>query len=733
MALRNFRLEVDAEGIAVATWDNVGRPVNVITEEVGQEIYELIERLATDPAIKGLVLASAKSTFCAGADLNMLQRFATLGGEPTARARTIFNTMMATHLMLRKLETVGKPVVAAINGTALGGGYEVALCCHRLIAADNPRAQIGLPEAKIGIMPGMGGTQRLARRIGAVQSLPIMLEGKSFDPQGALKAGLIDAVVPSTELIAAAKRWIREGGEGVQSWDRPDYKVPGGAPYSDEANQSFIVGNALLRKRTFGNYPGPEYIMRAVYEGLMVPFDLGIRIEARYAAHLMGLPSARNMIRSLFLSMQDLNKLAGRPEGVPPFEVKRLGVLGAGMMGSGIAYVSALAGLEVVLIDVTQEVAEKGKTHAAALLEKQVARGRTTPAERDAVLARIRPTTDFAALAGCELVIEAVFEDRAVKEEAIRKAEAVLTPSAVFGTNTSTLPITSLAKASARPKSFVGIHFFSPVDRMQLVEIIKGRATSPATIAKAMDYVKAIRKTPIVVNDERGFYTSRCFSTYVDEGVRMLAEGIAPAIIDNVGRMSGMPRGPLEVSDDVALDLQLRILKAAKADLGAAYKESPTERALVFLVETHGRLGRKSGKGYYDYLEGGKKRLWPGLRDFARPTVTEAPPALVEELKQRLLVRQALEAARCVGEGVITDPRAADVGAILGWGFAPQTGGPLSYIDTVGAKAFVETCAKLARKFGERFRPNKLLRDMAVGGETFYSRFASEPRKAEAA
>jgi 3-hydroxyacyl-CoA dehydrogenase/enoyl-CoA hydratase/3-hydroxybutyryl-CoA epimerase len=733
MALKNFKLEVDADGIAVATWDNIGRPVNVITEEVGQEIYEIIERLATDSAIKGLVLASAKSTFCAGADLNMLQRIATMAGDPLTRAKATFNTMMATHLMLRKLETVGKPVVAAMNGTALGGGYEVALCCHRLIAADNPRAQIGLPEARIGIMPGMGGTQRLARRIGAALSLPIMLEGKSFDPKGALQAGLVHEVVPPTDLIAAAKRWIREGGEGTQPWDKPDYKVPGGGPYSDEANQNFIVGNALLHKRTYGNYPGAEYIMRAVYEGLMVPIDLGLRIEARYATHLMGLPSARNMMRSLFLSMQDLNKLAGRPEGVPPFEVKALGVLGAGMMGSGIAYVSALAGLEVVLIDVTQEAAEKGKAHTASLLEKQIARGRKTPGERDQALARIRPTTDVGALSNCGLVIEAVFEDRAVKEDTIRKAEAVLPSSAVFGTNTSTLPITSLAKASARPRQFVGIHFFSPVDRMQLVEIIKGKQTAPETIARAMDYVRKIGKTPIVVNDARGFYTSRCFSTYVDEGAQMLSEGVAPAIIDNVGRMTGMPRGPLEVSDDVALDLQLRILKATKADLGAAYKESPTERALVFLVETHGRLGRKNGKGYYDYLDGGKKRLWPGLKDFARPSVTEAPPALVEELKTRLLCRQALEAARCVADGVIADPRYADVGAILGWGFAPQTGGPLSYIDSLGAKAFVDICTKLARKYGERFRPNKLLRDMAASNETFYGRFAPQPRKAEAA
>jgi 3-hydroxyacyl-CoA dehydrogenase/enoyl-CoA hydratase/3-hydroxybutyryl-CoA epimerase len=733
MTLRNFKFEVDADGIAVATWDNVGRPVNVITEEVAGEIYEIIERLATDAAIKGLVLASGKSSFCAGADLNMLQSWAAMEGDPVKRAEKIFAMMMATHAMLRKLETVGKPVVAAINGTALGGGLEIALSCHRLIAADNPRAQIGLPEAKIGIMPGAGGTQRVSRRIGAAAALPLILEGKSFDPKGALQAGLIHELVPPTELLASAKRWIKNGGEGVQPWDKPDFKVPGGGPYSDEANTNFIVGNALLRKRTYGNYPGAEYIMRAVYEGLMLPIDLGLRVEARYATHLMGLPSARSMIRSLFLSMQDLNKLAGRPEGVPPSEVKKLGVLGAGMMGSGITYVSALAGIDVVLLDTTQELAEKGKAHSAELLEKQISRGRQTAEGRDKVLARIKPTARFEDLADVGLIIEAVFEDRAVKEETIKKAEALIPAAAVFGSNTSTLPITGLAKASMRPKQFIGIHFFSPVDRMPLVEIIKGKATAPATIAKAMDYVKKIGKTPIVVNDSRGFYTSRCFSTYVDEGAIMLAEGIAPAIVDNVGRMTGMPRGPLEVSDDVALDLQLRILEATKRDLGEAYKPSATDKVLDFLVVKNGRLGRKNGKGYYDYLEGGKKRLWPGLRTFVTPSVTEADPAQVDELKKRLLCRQALEAARCVAEGVVTDPRYADVGAILGWGFAPYTGGPLSYIDSMGAKAFVETCAKFARKYGERFRPNKLLRDMAAKGETFYGRFAPQARKAEAA
>jgi 3-hydroxyacyl-CoA dehydrogenase/enoyl-CoA hydratase/3-hydroxybutyryl-CoA epimerase len=560
--------------------------------------------------------------------------------------------------------------------------------------------------------------------IGAVLALPLILEGKALDPKSALAMGLVNEVVPAAELIGAAKSWIKEKGDAKAPWDKDGYKIPGGGPYSDEANQQFIAGNALIVKQTYGNYEAQKAIMSCVYEGLQVPIDVGLRVECRYITKLMLAPQSRNMMRTLFLSMQELGKLARRPKGVPASQVKKLGVLGAGMMGAGIAYVSALAGMEVVLLDATQEAAEKGKAHAKDILDKAVAKGRQTAEKRDQILARITATTSYDLLKGADLVIEAVFEDRKIKADVTKKAEAQLASAAVFGSNTSTLPITGLAEASARPENFIGIHFFSPVDRMPLVELILGKTTSPAALAKAMDYVQAIKKTPIVVNDRRGFYTSRCFSTYADEGMQMLLEGYKPALIENIGRQTGMPRGPLEISDDVALDLAFKISEATRKETG--HPARPVDELLRKMVVDLGRLGRKNGKGFYDYPADGKKLLWPGLKDLAAPKILEAAPPLIAELKTRLLYRQALEAARCVEESVVTDPRDGDVGAILGWGFAPYTGGPLSLIDTVGAKAFVATCDHFAKRLGERWMPCTLLREMAEKGETFYGRFGEK-------
>jgi 3-hydroxyacyl-CoA dehydrogenase/enoyl-CoA hydratase/3-hydroxybutyryl-CoA epimerase len=736
MTFENFKVEVDADGIALVTFDVPGRSMNTLTASVIGEFPALTKMIATDAAIKGAVITSGKASgFCAGADLGEI---GANGGARAAmseqeRLKATFDNVFLLNRTFRALETCGKPVAAAVNGLALGGGLEIALACHYRVVADNPKIQLGLPEAKVGLLPGAGGTQRLPRLIGAMKALPLILEGKSVDPSEAKAMGFVNEVVPADQVVAAAKAWVKTKGDAVAPWDKKDFKIPGGNPYSPGGGQVFVMGTAMLRKQSYGNYPAQRYIMQAVYEGIQVPFDAAIRIESRYFAKLMMDPTSRNMVRSLFVSMQDLGKGARRPANQPATDVKKLGVLGAGMMGAGIAYVSAMAGIQVVLLDASQEAAEKGKAYSTGLLDKAVSRGKSTAEKRDAVLGLITPTTDYALLAGCDLIVEAVFETREIKADVTKKAEAVISDTAIFGSNTSTLPISGLAEASVRPASFIGIHFFSPVDKMQLVEIIMGKATDDRALAVAIDYVKKIKKTPIVVNDSRGFYTSRCFGTYVSEGIEMLAEGIAPAIIDNVGRMTGMPRGPLELSDDVALDLAHKVREATAKDLGDRYEPTAADPLVKAMVVDQGRFGRKNGKGFYDYPKDGKKTLWPGLSQLVPPTVREAEPELVDELKKRLLYRQAIEAARCYEEGVVTDPRDADVGAILGWGYAPWSGGPVSLIDTVGVAKFVEECDRFAQKYGKRFMPNALLRDMAAKGDTFYSRFNPNAKKANAA
>jgi 3-hydroxyacyl-CoA dehydrogenase/enoyl-CoA hydratase/3-hydroxybutyryl-CoA epimerase len=736
MTYENFKVDVDADGVALVTFDVPGRSMNTLTASVIAEFPKLVDQIASDPAIKGAVLTSGKASgFCAGADLGDINSGAGQSDAPKSedeKLKQLFDRVFLLNKTFRKLETCGKPVAAALNGLALGGGLEIALACHYRVVADNPKIQLGLPEAKVGLLPGAGGTQRLPRLLGAMKAAPLILEGKSVDPAEAKSLGIVHEVVPADQLVQAAKTWILTKGDPVAPWDKKDFKIPGGGPTSPGGAQVFVMGTAMLRKQSYGNYPAQRYILSAVYEGLQVPFDAAIRIESRYMAKLMMDPASRNMVRSLFVSMQDLGKGARRPQGQPQTDVKKLGVLGAGMMGAGIAYSSAMAGIEVVLIDTAQEAADKGKAYSAGLLDKAVSRGKMTAEKRDAVLALISPTTDYAHLTGVDLIVEAVFETREIKADVTKRAEAVISADAIFGSNTSTLPISGLAEASQRPESFIGIHFFSPVDKMQLVEIIMGAKTNDRALAVAVDYVKKIKKTPIVVNDSRGFYTSRCFGTYVSEGIEMLAEGIAPAIIDNVGRMTGMPRGPLELSDDVALDLAHKVREATAKDLGDRYEPSAADPLIKTMVVDQGRYGRKNGKGFYDYPKDGKKSLWPGLADIVKPVIKEAEPDYVEELKKRFLYRQAIEAARCYEEGVVTDPRDADVGAILGWGFAPWTGGPVSLIDTVGTAKFVEECDRFAQKYGKRFMPNALLRDMAAKGETFYQRFNPAAKKVAA-
>ena len=730
-----FKFAVDNDGIATATFDVPGRSMNTLTAAALKDITAIAERVKTDAAIKGLVITSGKPTgFCAGADIGEMEGNAGVKAAELTENEKLnrqFEGAFGFNRVLRGLETCGKPVAAAINGLALGGGLEVTLACHYRVVGDNPKIQLGLPEAKIGLLPGAGGTQRLPRLIGAMNALPLILEGKPSTPQEALKLGFVHAVVPAGTEVGAAKEWIKTKGDAVQPWDKKDFKIPGGTPHSPGGGTAFVMGNAMLRKQSYGNYPAQLSIMKCVYEGIQVPIDAGLRIESRYFAALSAHPTAKNMMRSLFLSMQELGKGARRPKDEAPTDAKKVGIIGAGMMGAGIAYVQAVAGIETVLIDQTIEAAEKGKSYAAGLLAKQVERGKMAKEKADGILALITPTTDYAALKGADLVVEAVFENRDIKATVTKAAEAVIPETAVFGSNTSTLPITGLAEASIRPESFIGIHFFSPVDKMGLVEIILGKKTNPHAVAVAVDYVKKIKKTPIVVNDSRGFYTSRCFGTYVAEGQEMLAEGIAPAIVDNVGRMTGMPRGPLELADDVALDLAYKVREQTKKDLGSAYVAGPSDALIEALVVKEGRLGRKNGKGFYDYpANKGPKTLWPGLADLVKITTTEAEPAAVDELKKRFLYRQAVEAARCYAENVVTDPRDADVGAILGWGFAPWTGGPISLIDTVGLKKFVEECDRMAQAYGARFAPPQLLRDMAAKGETFYGNYKAAQKAA---
>jgi 3-hydroxyacyl-CoA dehydrogenase / enoyl-CoA hydratase / 3-hydroxybutyryl-CoA epimerase len=737
MSFTNFKIENDSEGIAVVTWDSPGRSMNVIDAKVMDELSAIIDQTTADAAVKGVVITSGKDAFCAGADLTMLEglsrSFAELAasqGEEAAMTR-FFEESRRWSVLCRRVETCGKPWVAALNGTALGGGFELALACHRRIAADNPRTRVGQPEVKVGLIPGAGGTQRIARMMPPSDALQFLLKGDQVQlPRGkAMK--LIDTVVPKTDLIRTAKEWIKSGGSAKAPWDVDGFKLPGGPVYSKAGIMVFTPANAIYRRETYDNYPAARAILQVVYEGLQLPMDQALRVESRWFAKILRSPEAAAMIRTLFVSMQELNKGARRPANVAANQLKKIGVIGAGFMGGAIAYVSALAGLNVVLIDRDPETAEKGKAHSHKLVTDQINRGRATTADRDALLARITATADFVVLKDCELVIEAVFEDRKIKEEVISRTQNVLGEAAIFGSNTSTLPITSLAAAFKDRARFIGIHFFSPVERMMLVEIIMGKETGDAALAMALDFARTIRKTPIVVNDSRGFYASRVVGTYLREGHLMLTEGMPPALIENVARMAGMPVGPLSLTDEVAVDLAWKILKATEADLGAAAVDPKQKALLSEMVEKRSRFGRKNGKGFYDYPQNAPKRLWPGLADL-QPTRLNVDDIDITVLKRRLLGIQALESARCIEDRVVTDVREADVGSILGFGFAPFTGGTISYIDGMGVKNFVQMCNDLAKACGERFKPSKLLIDMANKGETFYGRFAPAKRKAVA-
>ena len=732
--MASFKLDVDSDGIALVTWDMGDRSMNVITMDVIAELGTVVDKVANDAAIKGVVITSAKPAFCGGADLTMLENMRGLYADMVSKqgeeaaAKMVFDESRKLSQLYRRIETCGKPWVCALNGAAMGGGFELALACHYRVASDDAKTRLGLPEIKIGLFPGAGGTQRVARMLQPADALQFLLKGDQLKVDRAKAMKLIDAVVPAADLIKTAKDWIKAGGKAKAPWDTEGFRLPGGPVYSKAGMMTFPAANAIYRRETYDNYPAARAILQVVYEGLQLPIDTALRVESRWFAKILRSPEAAAMIRTLFVSMQDLNKGARRPGNEPPTSLKKIGVVGAGFMGAGIAQVTAAAGLQVALVDRDQETADKGKAGLHKALSDRVMKGRMKGAERDELLARIAPTADYAALKDCDLVIEAVYEDRKVKYDVVAKIQAVVGDKAILGSNTSTLPITTLASEFKDPARFVGIHFFSPVDRMMLVEIILGKQTGDKALAVALDYVRAIRKTPIVVNDSRGFYTSRVVGTYIREGHLMVVEGIPPAMIENVGRMAGMPVGPLALNDEVAVDLAWKILNATEADLGAKAIDPRQKSLLREMVEKRGRFGRKNGKGFYDYPANGPKKLWPGLADF-QPKPLDPDKIDIDELKLRLLGIQALETARCFEEKVLTDVREADVGSILGFGFAPFSGGTLSWIDMMGTKNFVAACRKLEKKYGARFAPNKLLLDLAAKGEGFYDRFAPAKKK----
>jgi 3-hydroxyacyl-CoA dehydrogenase / enoyl-CoA hydratase / 3-hydroxybutyryl-CoA epimerase len=723
--LSDFTLTTDADGVVTIAWDVAQKSMNVMSTEAFALLGDLVDQALGDPGVKGIILTSGKKDFAGGMDLNVIARMRAGGAE------AIFAGVMQMHHALRRIERAGmdtktlkggKPIVAALPGTALGIGLELPLACHRIIAADNPKARIGLPEIMVGIFPGAGGTTRLTRKLGAMMAAPFLLEGRLVSPKDARAAGLIDEVVAPEALLARAKEWVLSATEAdlVKPWDQKGYKMPGGTPYHPAGFQTFVGASAMVLAKTMGVYPAAKALLAAVYEGALVPFDTALRIEARHFTSVLMNPSSSAMIRSLFINKEALEKGANRP-GVADQSVRKLGVIGAGMMGAAIAYVAANAGIEVVLIDATQEAADRGRAHSEGLLDKGLKRGKVTAERRAEVLSRITATTDYAALDGTDLIVEAVFEDPKVKADVTARVEAAT--AAIYATNTSTLPITGLAAASKRPEQFIGIHFFSPVDKMNLVEIIRGKATGDVAVAKALDFVRQIRKTPIVVNDARFFYANRCIIPYINEGIRMVAEGVEPALIENAAKLVGMPLGPLQLVDETSIDLGVKIAKATKAAMGADYPDEAVDHILFWMAD-QGRLGKKANAGFYGYSDKGERLgLWEGLE--LKYALDKVQPSLTD-VQHRLLFAQVLEAVRALEEGVLTDIREGDVGAILGWGFAPWSGGPFSWLDIIGAGRALDICRGLTAQFGPRFHAPALLREMAEKGETFYGRFAGE-------
>jgi 3-hydroxyacyl-CoA dehydrogenase / enoyl-CoA hydratase / 3-hydroxybutyryl-CoA epimerase len=702
----------DEEGIVTLTMDMPGRSTNVINEAFGAALRTALDQLETDKLLSGVILTSAKNTFMAGGDLEWLVQL----DDP----QTAFLAAQEIKALFRRLEKLGKPVVAAINGSALGGGLELALACHRRIANDNKKLNIGFPEVTLGLLPGGGGVIRLSHLIGLQEAFPYLMEGKQIDPQAAIKAGIIDELAEDkTDLTHRAKAWILSQPPAYQPWDKPRFQIPGGSPTNPRVAQMLAIAPAMLKKKTYGNYPAPQAIMNTAVEGAMVDFDTALRIESRYFAQVATGQVAKNMINAFWFQLNQINAGENRPANIASTNTKKVGVLGAGMMGHGIAYVSAYAGMDVVIKDITLEKAVAGKEAIAGIINKRVASGKMAADQAKQILNRIQTTVEPADLQGCDLVIEAVFENRELKARVTAEAEVEISETAVFASNTSTLPITSLATNSARPSNFIGLHFFSPVHKMKLVEIICGRQTSEAALAKAFDFVRKIGKIPIVVNDSRGFYTSRVFSTYLQEGLALLSEGQHPRAIESAGLQAGMPVGPLALADEVSLSLMVHINEQTRKDLAAEGQELPAHPAdNVFEVMTRdfSRLGKASGAGFYEYPAGETKYLWPELSSlFAQ----DGHKLSQKEMIERMMFIQALETARCYAEGVVTSVADANIGSIFGWGFAPFKGGTLQYINDYGLNLFVQRSLELADQYGERFRPPTLLTTMAEEKRAF--------------
>jgi 3-hydroxyacyl-CoA dehydrogenase/enoyl-CoA hydratase/3-hydroxybutyryl-CoA epimerase len=721
MSARNtIRWEKGDDGVVILTLDDPEQSANTMNQAFAESFAATIDRLEAErDDITGVIITSAKKTFFAGGDLNDL-----LAARPED-APQVYEGSMELKRNLRRLETLGRPVVAAINGAALGGGLEIALACHRRLVVDDSGIQLGQPEVQLGLLPGAGGVVRTVRLLGITNALmQVLLQGKRHRPQKALEIGIVDELVPSKDdLIPTAKAWIKENPDAAAPWDRDGYKIPGGTPSNPKFAQNLPAFPANLRKQLKGaNYPAPHHIMAAAVEGAQVDFDAAQEIEARYFTDLVVSQVAKNMIQAFFFDLQAVTGKRDRPDDVETFEAKKVVVLGAGMMGAAIAYVCAKAGIEVVLKDVDQAAAERGKGYSEKLVSKAVERGRSTQEQADALLARITPTTDPAAAAGADLVIEAVFEDPKVKAEVFKEIEPHVAPDALLGSNTSTLPITDLAQAVSRPEDFIGLHFFSPVDKMPLLEIIKGEKTSDETLWRALDVAKQIRKTPIVVNDSRGFFTSRVIGTFIMEAIAMLDEGIPAPSIEQASSQAGYPAPVLQLADELNLNLARRIraqYKAAAEAEGVEWVTHPAEKVFDQMVEEFDRGGRLAGKGFYDYDEDGNRLgLWSGLKEHYGGNNLDVP---FEDLKERMLFAEAIESVKCLDEGVIESVADANIGSIFGIGFPGWTGGVLQYINGYegGLPGFVARARELAERYGERFEPPESLVEKAERGETY--------------
>ncbi|MEZ7504572.1 3-hydroxyacyl-CoA dehydrogenase NAD-binding domain-containing protein [Flavobacterium sp. Arc2] len=701
MINKHIKYSVDSEGIAVVTWDVADSPVNIMNESTMAEFFLTINQAITDDAVKGIVIASAKKDFIAGGDLKWFLNY-------DKSKKECFDMLMQTNTYLRKMETCGKPVVAAINGLALGGGCEIALACHHRIMSTHSKSYIGLVECSVGLFPGAGGTQRFLRMLGPQKTIQYITQSKKLTAEQALKDGLVDEICnPEDDIVMLAKDWIRTKGTSMQPWDNKKFKVPGtpmGVGQISGVTEFFSVSNAMAYKTTHGNLPHIKNVLSAIYYGAACHIDKALEVEASYFVDTLFSKETKNIIRASFIFINDAARGKSKPKGYDRVSFKKIGVIGAGMMGAGIAYVNAKAGIDVVLKDVSVAKAESGKDYIKIQEQKKLQNGYTTEDKIDALLQKVKTSASNTDLASCDLIIEAVFENEKLKNTITVETEKVINETVIYASNTSTIPITQLAKSSSRPDKFIGLHFFSPVEKMRLVEVIVGKETCEKTLAAAMDYVIAIGKVPIIVNDGRGFFTSRVFGKFINEGITMLTEGVPPAVIENVARKIGMPVGPLAISDEINLKLMLAIMSE---DSNLTPHEINLRQTLVTIIETHGRTGKKEGRGLYDYPKGEKKSIWKEWSKIYPPQASYDE----EEVGKRLLFAMVIDAYKCLDSGVLQEPKDADVGSILGLGFPIHTGGVMSYIDYVGAKEFALYSAELESKYGARFKMPESLKE----------------------